>query len=472
MEPQLENGHIGGHGDNRDTAAVSNGARRTTIVNLGSHIGKTVSISGWVDVRRDHGKLVFLDIRDRSGKVQVICLTNHPEALAEGQKLKPEWVVQVEGIVNERPEKMRTEGVNGNIELEATTITVLAQAQELPFEKDTEVNLDTYLDYLPLTLRGEKARAIFRVQAEITNAYRGFLGTEGFTEFQAPKLIGDDAEGGANVFSVPYFNDKVAHLGTSPQFYKQIMVGVLERVYAIGNVYRAEKHSTTRHLNEYTSMDMEMGFIKDHRDLMELETRLMHAIIEQLRMNCEQEFKLLGAVLPVAPKIFPVLKLREALELIYKETGRDNRNEPDLEPEDERWLSEWAAREKGSDFIFITHYPVAKRPMYTFEDPDDIGYTRSFDLLFRGVEITTGGQRRHDYENLIEGIKMKGLDPEKFSYYLQAFKYGMPPHGGWGMGLERLTQKMLGLANVKEATLFPRDINRIDTLLSSSLAEE
>jgi len=440
---------------------------RTLIGDLGSHIGKTVSISGWVDVRRDHGKLVFLDIRDRSGKMQAVCLPNHAEAVAAAQTLRPEWIVTIEGVVNERPEKMRTEDVNGNVELEVFAITVLAQAQELPFEKDTEVNLDTYLDYLPLTLRSEKARAIFKVQAEIARAYRAFLDSEGFIEFQAPKLIGDDAEGGANVFTVPYFNDKVAHLGTSPQFYKQIMVGVLERVYAIGNVYRAEKHSTTRHLNEYTSMDVEMGFLKDHRDLMELETRLMHALIKHLEKTCAQEFKTLGATLPIAPKEFPVLKLREALELIYKETGRDNRNEPDLEPEDERWLSEWAAKEKGSDYIFITHYPVAKRPMYTMEDSEDPGYTKSFDLLFRGVEITTGGQRRHEYENLIEGIKMKGLDPEKFSYYLQAFKYGMPPHGGWGMGLERLTQKMLGLANVKEATLFPRDINRIDQLLST-----
>lgn len=440
---------------------------RTSIVRLGEHVGKAVSIAGWVDVRRDHGKLVFLDIRDRSGKVQCVCLPNHADAISTAQTVRPEWVVHIDGVVNERPEKMRVEGVNGSIELEATRMTVLAKAQELPFEKDTEVNLDTYLDNLPLTLRGERARAIFKVQAEIVNAYRGFLGLEGFTEFQAPKLIGDDAEGGANVFSVPYFHEKTAHLGTSPQFYKQIMVGVFERVYTVGNVYRAEKHSTTRHLNEYTSLDVEMGFIRDHRDIMAVETRLMHAIVKQLEQNCAQEFKHLGAVLPTVPQEFPVLKLREALELIYKETGRDNRNEPDLEPEDERWLSEWALREKESDFIFITHYPVAKRPMYTFEDPEDPGYTRSFDLLFRGVEITTGGQRRHDYENLIAGIKMKGLDPEKFSYYLQAFKYGMPPHGGWGMGLERLTQKMLGLANVKEATLFPRDINRIDTLLST-----
>ena len=352
----------------------------------------------------------------------------------------------------------------GNLELEAVAITVLEKAQELPFEKDTEVNLDTYLDYLPLTLRSERARAIFKVQAEITNAYRGFLGIEGFTEFQAPKLIGDDAEGGANVFSVPYFKDKVAHLGTSPQFYKQIMVGVFERVYAIGNVYRAEKalyNPTPQriHIDGYgDGLHSRPSRPDGARDA--LYACAYQTVADELRKRIQNPWR--DTARPPRRK-FPVLKLREALELIYTETGRDNRNEPDLEPEDERWLCEWALREKGSDFVFITHYPVTKRPMYTYEDPEDPGFTRSFDLLFRGVEITTGGQRRHEYENLIEGIKSKGLDPEKFSYYLQAFKYGMPPHGGWGMGLERLTQKMLGLANVKEATLFPRDINRIDT---------
>ena len=250
------------------------------------------------------------------------------------------------------------------------------------------------------------------------------------------------------------------------------MVGVFERVYAIGNVFRAEKHSTTRHLNEYISMDMEMSFINDHRDLMEVQTRFMHALVAHLEKSCQQEFNTLGATLPKVPQQFPVLKLREALELIFKETGRDHRSEPDLDPEDERWLSEWALQEHMTDFIFITHYPMAKRPMYTYEDPEDKGYTRSFDLLFRGVEITTGSQRRHDYDDLVAGIKMKGLNPETFSYYLQAFKFGMPPHGGWGMGLERLTQKMLGLANVKEAALFPRDMNRIDTLLSDPSVTE
>jgi nondiscriminating aspartyl-tRNA synthetase len=445
---------------------------RTLIKELKNHIGETVSISGWVDVLRDHGKMVFLDIRDRSGKVQVVCLTNHSEALAEAQELRPEWVVQIEGKVTERPENMRAEGFNGTIEFEAIKISVLARAQELPFPKDEEVNLDTYLDNLPLTLRSEKARAIFKVQTEIVNAYREFLADEGFMEFQSPKLTGEDAEGGAEVFDVPYFYDKTAHLATSPQFYKQILVGVFERVFSIGNVYRAEKHSTTRHLNEYTSLDMEMGFINDHRDIMALETRIVHSIVKHLQKSCAQEFATLGAILPLTPETFPAMKLREALELIYKETGRDNRNEPDLEPEDERWLCEWAKREHDSDFIFITHYPISKRPFYAYEDENDPGYTKSFDLLFRGVEITTGGQRRHEYDDLIAGAKMKGLDPDKFSFYLQAFKYGMPPHGGWGIGLERLTQKMLGLQNVKEASAFPRDLNRIDNLLHANDASE
>jgi nondiscriminating aspartyl-tRNA synthetase len=248
------------------------------------------------------------------------------------------------------------------------------------------------------------------------------------------------------------------------------MVGVFERVFAIGNVYRAEKHSTTRHLNEYTSMDIEMGFITDHRDVMDMETRLMRHIASHLRETVSREFQLLGAEIPEVPEKIPYLKLREAQELIFRETGKDKRAEPDLEPEDERWLCEWSKREHGSDFCFVTHYPVSKRPFYTYEDENDPGYTKSFDLLFRGVEITTGGQRRHAYQNLIDGARAKGLDPENFSFYLQAFKYGMPPHGGWGMGLERLTAKFLDLPNVKLATLFPRDINRIDIRLSSDPA--
>lgn len=441
---------------------------RTLISDLGQQVGERVMIQGSVSVRRDQGKMVFFDFRDRSGAVQGVTLPAEAEALAVAKQLRAEYVVSVEGVVNKRPDKnVNPEVQNGDIELEVKAITILAEAAEMPFARDADLNLDTYLDHLPLTLRTDRSRAIFKVQAEIVKAYRAFLATEGFTEFQAPKLIGDDAEGSGEVFEVKYLYEKTAHLATSPQLYKQIMVGVFERVFTTGNVFRAEKHSTTRHLNEYTSIDMEMGFIKDHTDIMAMENRLMQAITEHVRTTCAKEFALLGAEIPVVPDIIPRMKLREAQELIFKETGKDKRAEPDLEPEDERWLCEWAKKEHDSDFVFVTHYPVSKRPFYTMEDQNDPGYTNSFDLLFRGIEITTGGQRRHQYDNLVAGAKMKGLNPENFSFYLEAFKYGMPPHGGWGMGLERLTAKFLNLPNVKEATLFPRDINRIDTLLSN-----
>ena len=244
------------------------------------------------------------------------------------------------------------------------------------------------------------------------------------------------------------------------------MVGVLERVFATGNAFRAEKHATTRHLNEYTSLDIEFGFIEDHYDVMRLTGKLMTYIVDVLRSNCKKEFELLNAVLPNVPREIPTLKLRDAQKIIKEKYGEDCTHEPDLAPQHERWICEYAKEKHGSEFIYITHFPAEKRPMYIYEDPLDPGYTKSFDLLFRGLEINTGGQRIHDYEKLRANMKKKGLDPEKFSFYLQAFKYGMPPHGGFGMGLERLTARLLNLDNIKEATLFPREINRIDTLLS------
>lgn len=439
---------------------------RTYIKDLKEHIGKEVIVKGWVDIRRDQGKMVFLDLRDMSGKVQAVVLPGHIGALEVAQRLRSEWVVSVSAQVNKRPERnIKADVLNGDIELEVLGIDVLSQAQELPFQLGTDINLDTYLDNMPLTLREEKAHAVFKVQAVIINAFRNFLIGEGFTEFQAPKLIGEDAEGGADSFNVEYFGH-TAHLAQSPQLYKQIMVGVFERVFSTGNVYRAEKHSTTRHLNEYTSLDLEMGFIKDHTDVMNMENRVLSYITKELKNKCSAEFTLFGATIPEVPEKIPAMKLREAQEVIKKETGEDCTKEPDLEPAHERFLCEYSKREFNSDFIFITHFPITKRPFYTHEDEKDPGYAKGGDLLFRGIEITTLAQRIHDYDILVQSMKNKGLDPEKFRYYLQAFKYGMPPHGGLGLGLERLTAKFLGLENVKQAALFPRDLNRIDNLLS------
>lgn len=440
---------------------------RTLTQDLHASVGQEVVVSGWVDIRRDQGKMVFFDLRDRTGKVQSVVLPNHTEALEIAKEIRPEWVLSITAKVNTRPEKnINAKEKNGDIELEVLSITPLSRAKELPFEKDTELNLDTYLDHLPLTLRTDKAKTIFAVQATLVETYREALRAEGFTEFQSPSLVGGDAEGGAEVFKVDYFNNRTAYLASSPQFYKQIMVGVTERAFTINRAFRAEKHSTTRHLNEYCSLDFEMGFIEDHTSVMAVLERVLKTLVKEVKEEHEEAFKNLNAELPQIPETIPVMKLREAQALITKETGEDCTTEPDLEPSHERWLCEYAKKNLNSDFIFITHYPVSKRPFYTYEDESDQGFTKSFDLLFRGVEIVTGGQRIHEYDTLIEKIKGKGLNPEKFAYYLQAFKYGMPPHGGCAIGLERLTQKFLGLENIKEATLFPRDLNRIDTLLS------
>jgi|TARA_Y100000310_G_scaffold345555_1_gene466526 nondiscriminating aspartyl-tRNA synthetase len=441
---------------------------RTYIKDLKGHVGKNINIAGWVDVRRDHGKLIFVDIRDVTGKVQTVVHPDQSEAHAQAEKIRPEWVVEISGKVNKRPDKMvNPDHPLGDIEISIEKITVISAAAELPFDLQEKLNIDTYLDHLPLTLRTPRAKAIFTVESKIVQAYREFLVGEGFTEFQSPKIVGGDAEGGAGVFRVNYIDDHDAYLATSPQLYKQIMVGAFEKVFAIGNVFRAEKHHTTRHLLEYTSLDFEMGFIKNHLDVMNVVTKLMHYTNDFLQKNCVDEFKLLDAEFAKIPEEIPYMKLREAQELIKKETGEDCTKEKDLTPEHERWLSAYALKKFDSDFIFITHFPIEKTAFYAYEDENDPGYTNYFDLLFRGVELNSGGQRVHDYETLMKRMEQKGLDPEKFSFYLQAFKYGMPPHGGIGMGLERMTARFLNLSNVKEATLFPREINRIDKLLST-----
>lgn len=434
---------------------------RTLIGDLQKQAGKEVSISGWIDVRRDHGKLIFLVVRDRSGWVQSVVLPNHVEALEVAQTLRPEWVVTLIGTVNARPEKMvNADEQNGDIELSATAITVVSPAQELPFASDAELNLDTLFDYRPLTLRRERERAIFAVQAGLSQAYRNSLIRQGFTEFQAPALVGSDAEGGSEVFRVEYFNDHKANLATSPQFYKQIMTGVYERVFTIARIFRAEKSATTRHISELTQMDFEMAFIENEREVMAVLETVVRDIAAKMKVEYAPCFATLSADLPLMPnEPFPILTLREVQQIIGAS------EEPDLEPAHERAICEWAKKEHCSDFVFVTRFPTAKRAFYTYEAPEEAPYSRGFDLLFRGLEVLSGAQRIHNYDNLVAKIESRGMSPKNFSFYLQAFKYGMPPHGGCSIGLERLTKQMLGLENVKEATLFPRDINRIDTLL-------
>jgi nondiscriminating aspartyl-tRNA synthetase len=441
--------------------------KRIYIKDLKDSTGQEVSISGWVSVRRDQGKMVFMDIRDMSGIVQCVVLPNHTEALETVKEVRNQWVLEIVGQVNKRPEKNINVGVvNGDIELEITAITILSKAQELPFDIDSELNLDTYFDYLPLTLRTQKARDIFTMQASIVEAYRASLRGQHFMEFQAPALVAGDAEGGGAAFKVEYFYDKSAYLATSPQLYKEIMVGPFERVFTIAKIFRAEKSATTRHLSELTQMDFEMGFIKNHLDVMAVLEQVIRDVVKTVSEKHADIFERLGIATPKMPENFPIFTLREAQEIVSKETGVDSTNELDMEPEHERIICEYALKNLGSDFVFITHYPTKKRAFYTYADPTNPEFSLSFDLLFRGLEINSGSQRIHDYDMMIEKMKSRGVNPENFTFYLQAFKYGLPPHGGCSTGLERLTARMLELGNVKEASVFPRDLNRIDARLA------
>ena len=432
---------------------------RTLIKDLGGEVGKEVTIQGWVDVRRDQGKMIFFDFRDRTGKVQGVVLPASP-AMDTAKTLRSEFVVSISAKVNARPAKNINEKVqNGTLELEILTIEVLSVPKELPFERGAEVNLDTCLDYRPFTLRSEANKAIFSLQAAILQEYRASLMRQGFTEFIAPGIVGSDAEGGAAVFTLDYFGHK-AHLATSPQFAKQIMMGAFERVFTVAKIFRAEKSTTTRHISELTQMDFEMGFIKDEGEVLEVLERVVRDVVEKVSTEHKDVFELLKVPLPKLGKKFPILTVHEALAKI----GAEPADDPN--PEQERAICEWALTEHDTDFVFITRFPTKARAFYTYEDPSEAPYSRGFDLLFRGLEINSGAQRIHVYDDLVARIKDRGLKPENFGFYLQAFKYGMPPHGGCSTGLERLTMKMLNLENVRETTAFPRDMHRIDVSLS------
>ncbi|HEY4521068.1 MAG TPA: aspartate--tRNA(Asn) ligase [Candidatus Paceibacterota bacterium] len=437
---------------------------RTFIADLKKQVGNSVTVCAWVDVRRDQGKMVFFDFRDMSGTVQGVALPKSA-ALEMAKELRQMYTVAVTGIVNQRPEKnAQADKQNGDIELQIEEIKILNSAQALPFDLDAELHLETHLDNLPLTLRTQRSRDIFTMQASILDAYSKSLQAQGFKEFIAPSLVGGDAEGGAAAFKVEYFRETDAFLATSPQFYKQIMVGPFERAFTIAKIFRAEKSATTRHLSEATCMDFEMGFVENEREPMAVLEEAIRDTVRAVEEKHADIFKRFNANVPLVPDEIPVLTLAEAHDTLGVP------HEPDMEPEHERNICAWAKDKKQSDFIFITRYPTHKRAFYTYEDPSEAPFSRGFDLLFRGLEINSGAQRVHDYDQLIARMKERGLDPSKFSFYLQAFKYGLPPHGGSSTGLERFTARMLEIPNVKEATAFPRDMTRIDARLSEDPA--
>ena len=433
--------------------------KRSISSSLTGKIGQRVKVAGWVYNIRDHGEIIFLDLRDRGGIVQVV---------GEKEKVLPlnrEDVVEILGKVRKRPEGSINKGLKtGEIELEAEKIRLISKARSLPFEvhkKDLKVKLPTALDFRPLSLRHLKSIAVFKLQAQIVKSFRDYLNKRGFTEIFPPTIVASATEGGAEIFPLSYYGKK-AYLSQSPQLYKQIGVSFLERVYTVSHSYRAEPSVTTRHLSEYIGLDVEFGFIESWSELMDLAEGLLRRIFEDLKENAEDELKTFGATIPVLgeriPRV-PFLKVKE----ICKERGKGKGSEEfDLSPEEEREITKWAIEEKGSELVFVTHYPQKKRPFYTFPDPDNPKLTYSFDLIGRGVEWITGGQRINDYDLLVSNIKKWGYKPEDFEIYLQAFRYGMPPEGGFCLGLERITMHILGLSNIRYASLFPRDMQRVD----------
>lgn len=435
-------------------------SNRTLISQALGHVGKVATVEGWIHLRRDHGKLVFLSLRDRSGLLQIVVnAKTSPSAYEIAKEVRPEFAVKIIGVVKKRPENaIDKNSIAGSVELEAQEITILSKAETLPFDmggKDLNLELPTLLDNRSLTLRHPKISEIFKVQSKILEGFRKAAEDLGCTEIVVPTIVASSTEGGAELFEVNYYEHKTL-LSQSPQLYKQMMVPVFERVWTIAHAYRAEPSVTTRHLSETTQMDCEIGFVEFEELLDILETTAVK-MLKHVQNSCKIE---------VAFGKIPRMTLREAQEIIFKEFGRDARKEKDLAPQDEIDICKWAKEKHGSDFVTITHFPTLAKPFYTMPDPKNPEYSLSYDLLFKGLEILSGSQRRHNYDDLVKSIKDRDMDPKSFVMYLQAFKYGMPPEGGFSFGLERVTMKLLDLGNVREASLFPRDMERVDERLS------
>ena len=422
----------------------------------GDYVGKVVKMNGAVHNIRDMGEFAFVILRKAEGLVQ--CVYEEGKTDFDLKELKEESAVEVTGVV--ALEERAPQG----FELRLTGIRVLSQPSEImPIAINKwkmNTSLETRLSLRPVSLRNVRERAKFKVQEGIVRGFREFLSGQGFTEVHTPKIVSRGAEGGANVFKLNYFNKK-AELGQSPQFYKQMMVGVFDRVFEVAPVFRAEKHNTTRHLNEYIGLDFEMGYIDSFEDVMAMETGFLKYTMELLKKDYKKELDMLDIDLPSITQI-PQVRFDEAKQLVSEKYNRKIRNPFDLEPEEEVLIGRYFKEEYDSDFVFVTHYPSKKRPFYAMDDPADERFTLSFDLLYKGLEITTGGQRIHDYQMILEKMAKRGMDPEDIKDYLMIFKYGMPPHGGLGIGLERLTMRLLDEQNVRETSLFPRDVTRLE----------
>ena len=421
---------------------------------LPQRAGRQVFLQGWVHRIRDFGGVRFLILRDRGGRAQIVV----PRSVDLGD-VNCEWVLAVSGQCRREPR------APDGVEVLAERVAPIAAAQSPPLEiyhpeAAVRNRLETLLEHRAVSLRVPDVLDVFRVEAEVLRAFREYLRSQGFTEIVTPKLVKAGAEGGSAVFEVRYF-DRSAYLAQSPQFYKQIMVTAgLERVFEVGHAYRAEKSETSRHLTEYASLDFEMGFIDSEQDVMRTHTGLIAAIFGAVSRRCERILKRRNVRLGEFDEI-PQIAFPEARRILAERFGKTDGLAGDLDTEGEQLLCRWAAEELGSELLFVTGYHVDKRPMYAMPDDAQPPLTRSFDLLFRGVEITTGGQRIHQPQRLAESIRSRGLDPEEFSGYLAAFRHGACPHGGMGMGLERLVAQMLGLGNVRHASLFPRDRSRL-----------
>ena len=418
--------------------------------------GNTVKVNGFIHTIRDMGNVAFMILRKRDGLIQ--CVFEEGITNFSLKDLREADTVEVTGTL------IDSEKAPGGIEIRLSGIKVLSEPADpmpLPIAKwKLNTSLEAKLNYRPISLRNIRERAKFKIQEGIVRGFRDFLYQEGFTEIHTPKIGAKSAEGGANVFKLDYFH-RPAILQQSPQFYKQMMVGVYDRVFEAAPVFRAEKHNTKRHLNEYTSLDLEMGYIDGFEDIMAMETGFLQYTMQLLEKEYARELKILEIELPKTDQI-PAVRFDEIKRLVSEKYDWKTKAPYDLEPEEEVLISRYAKEEWDADFLFVTHYPSKKRPFYAMDDPADAAFTLSFDLLFRGMEITTGGQRIHDYHELLKKMEARGMTTEGMEQYLSAFRYGMPPHGGLGIGMERLTMKLMGEDNVRETTLFPRDLSRLE----------